>query len=137
MSIEKSDSNSNGTKISTLNYSLLIIDFDEKSFEDNLNTVTYQLKDYFSCSSVASRTSSIEASTFSYFLRMCSSIKVIHMILDKKIDEILHLDSKTLAKVFETSNCRKPKLSFDLTSKPVNFDCLEDPYYFDQSLPSN
>ena len=49
------------------------------------------------------------------------------MILDKKIDELLqldskHLDSKTSTKVFETeSNDRKHKPSLYLTSKPVIF----------------
>ena len=61
------------------------------------------------------------------------------MILDKKIDETLHLCSKTLAKVLENeSNDGKPKLSFDATSEPVtfemvNFNYLEGPYCFDHS----
>ena len=64
------------------------------------------------------------------------------MILDNKIDEILHLDykylhSKTSTKVFETElNEIKPKPSFDLTSKPVIFkpfvfECSEEPFVFD------
>ena len=44
------------------------------------------------------------------------------MILCKKIDKILHLDSKIVAIFFETSKDMKPKLSFDLTSNPVTFD---------------
>ena len=60
------------------------------------------------------------------------------MILDKKIYEILHLDSKAPATFFETSNDRKPKLSFDITSKPitfkpVNFDHLEESSCFNHS----
>ena len=131
-SIENSDSNYHGINFSTFNYSPLIIDFDEKAFEDHLNNATLNLKDDFRCSSSASMISSIEASTFSSFLRIDSWIKVASVILCKKIDKILHLGSKTPAKVFETSNDRKPKLLFDLTSKPVTFepdnlDCLEGP----------
>ena len=50
---------------------------------------------------------------------------------------MLHLSSKTSAKFFENeSNDKKPKLSFDLTSKPFTFEtfyfyCLEEPYQFD------
>ena len=97
-----------------------------------MNAANSHLKDDFSCSSSPSRTSSIEASTFSSFLRTHVSIEVASMILEKKINEILHLDSNTPEKVFETLTDRKPKLSFDLTSKPVTFEpdhfyCLEEP----------
>ena len=50
---------------------------------------------------------------------------------------MLHLSFKTSAKVFENKlKDKKPKLSFDLTSKPVafepfDFDCLEEPHYLD------
>ena len=59
------------------------------------------------------------------------------MILEKKVDGIIHLESKTSTKVFETEyKDRKPKPSFDLTSKPVafepaNFNCLEESSYLD------
>ena len=63
---------------------------------------------------------------------MYSSIKVTSVILENKIDKLLHPDSKTPVKVFETSNDINLKLAFDLTSKPitfepVNFYCLDEP----------
>ena len=62
---------------------------------------------------------------------MHSAIKDTSMILDKKIDEILHLDSKTSTKVFETKSIdSKPKPSYDITSRPVVFDYLDEPAIF-------
>ena len=67
---------------------------------------------------------------------MDSEIKDTSVILDKKKDEMLYLSSKTSRKVFENeSNDKKPKLSFDLSSKPIafepfNFDWLEEPSCF-------
>ena len=97
-----SNSNSHGMNIFTSKSSPLIIDFEEKAFEDHLNASTSHLKDDFSFSSSTSRTSSTEHSDFSSFLRTDSSIKVASEILDNKIDEIIHLDSNAPAKIFET-----------------------------------
>ena len=106
-------------------------------FEDYLEAVTSHLKDDYSHSSSFSRTSSTEESTFSSLLRIDSVIKDTSMILNKKIDEMLHLSSKTSAKFFENeSNDKNFKLSLHLTSKhvtfePFNLDCLEDPSALD------
>ena len=74
---------------------------------------------------------------FSSFFRIDSAIKDTCMILDKKINGILHLGSKTLTKAFflNESNNRKPKPIFDMTSRHVNFKPFineyleEDPIY--------
>ena len=111
----------------------IVIDFDDKEFEHHIKSTTSHLKDYCSYSPLTSRTSSIAASTFSSFLRINSAIEDTSMILDKKIDEIPHLDFKTSTKVFENeSNDSKPKPSFDLTSGSAIleifiFECLEEP----------
>ena len=67
------------------------------------------------------------------FIRINNLIKIASAILDKEIDEILHLDSKNQRKVFETSNYGNPKPSFDLTFEPVIFNFLEEPSCFDHS----
>ena len=73
------------------------------------------------------------------FPRAYSTIKDTSLILEKKVDGIIYFESKNSMKVFKTeSKDRKPKPSLDLTSKPssferANFDCLEEPSYFDHS----
>ena len=56
------------------------------------------------------------ASESSSFPRTDIAIKDISVILEKKADVTLHLESKTSAKVFETEpKDRKPNPSFNLT----------------------
>ena len=56
---------------------------------------------------------------------MRSAIKDKYVILDKRIDKMLHFSYETSAKVFENElNEKKPKLSFDLTSKPAALNLL-------------
>ena len=81
-------------------------------FEDYLKDAASHLKYYFSQSSSTSRTSSDKDSTFSSFLRIEISIKVVSAILDKKIDEIFHLYSKNQEKFFETPKDKNSKPSF-------------------------
>ena len=85
---------------------------------------------------ISSRESTSESSSFP---QADSAIKDVSVILEKRVDEILHIESKTSTKVFETeSKDRKTKPSLDLTSKPDafepnNFDSLEEPFYLDYS----
>ena len=73
----------------------IVINFEEKAFEDHLNAATLHLKDDFSFSST-SRASSV--SEFSSFVRLDSAINSATMILDKEI-ETLNFDSKNIASV--------------------------------------
>ena len=83
--IENSDSNSHVIEISNLNYSILIIDFEEKAFEDHLNAAISHLKYDLSLYYSTSKTSSTDASDFSFLIRLDSTIKDASMVLDKEI----------------------------------------------------
>ena len=90
---------SNETELLASKNPSVIVDFDEKAFEECLKDLASHLKDDFSHSSSTSRASSIDDFTFLSFLRTYDSIKVSSVTLDKKIDEILHVDSKNPKKI--------------------------------------
>ena len=118
---------------STLEFSsvLFAIDFDEKAFEDHLNSVTSQLKDDFSHSSLSSETYLTLFYEFSFCLRIDNTIKDASAILVRKKDQILHFYSKDRsqisAKVFKTelsNNSCNTTIVF--SSSRINFDFSEE-----------
>ena len=90
--IRNHDFKSHCMEFSTSNSFPLIIYFDNKAFKAHLSAATLHLKDDFSYFSSTSRFSSTNASNFSSFLRLDSTIKDASMILDKEI-EIFHFNS--------------------------------------------